>query len=138
MEGSPRRRPNRGHGHPTDVLGGFVIPVERGGIDIEREFATINKYEFAASSQYVDVTGGGKVFIYVSGQDVRMGLDQYSVENEPYFVILDGTTLILDYPLGIDAPIWFRPSDTGGSTVTLRTLVTANPSSAPTPVKMVD
>ena len=103
-----------------------------------REFATVNKYEFAASSQYVDVTGGGKVFIYVEGQDVRMGLDQYSVENEPYFVILDGTTLILDYPIGIDAPIWFRASDTGGSTVTLRTLVTANPQSSPQPVKMVD
>ncbi len=103
-----------------------------------RQYASINKYQFSTSSQYVDVTGGGKVFLYVTGQDCRFALDQFSVENDNYFVILDGQTLILDYPIGIDAPIWFRAEDTGGATVTLRTLVTANPLSEPLPVKMVD
>ena len=102
-----------------------------------RRQATINKYSLTTSSQYVDITGGGKVFIYVTGDDVRFALDQYSVENEPYFLILDGTTLILDYPLGIDAPVWFRADDSG-SGATLRTLVTANPLSEPQPVEVVN
>jgi hypothetical protein len=96
----------------------------------KKKYASIQNYTLTTSSQYVDITGGGKVFIYATGDDVRFALDQYSVENGPYFLILDGTTLILDYPLGIDAPVWFRADDAGGGTVTLRTLVTAHPSTA--------
>ena len=103
-----------------------------------RSYATINSYTFSTSSQYVDLTSGGKVFIYVTGQDVRFSLDQQGVDGENWFPILDGQTLVLDFPIGIDAPVWFRAEDTGGAAVTLKTLVTANPLSSPLPVMVVE
>lgn len=103
---------------------------------MQRDFATINKYSLTTQGQYADITGGGKVFIYVTGGDVRIALDQYSLTNEPYFILLDGTTLVLDYPIGIDAPIWVRQHNDGDSGVEMRTLITANPVMDPTPVRV--
>lgn len=101
-----------------------------------RRQATIQKYSLSTSEQYADITGGGKVFIYVTGDDVRIALDQPSISSN-YFLILDGTTLILDYPLGIDAPIWVRQNSDGATGVEMRVLITANPFMEPTPVEVV-
>ena len=101
-----------------------------------RRNATIQKYSLSTTEQYADITGGGKVFLFVDGDDVRIALDQPSISSN-YFLILDGTTLILDYPLGIDAPIWVRQNSDSATGVTMRVMITANPYMEPTPVEVI-
>jgi hypothetical protein len=58
----------------------------------------ILRITLTTDAQFLDLTGAGKCFVRVSGADVRLAFDQFSVDNGNYFTIDDGVTLIFDQP----------------------------------------
>ena len=71
--------------------------------------------------QYVDMTGGGKLFIYVTA-DTRLAFDQFSLNDDmDYFLLLGGTTYIFDQPNPFHGQPCFVRADSG--TGTMRVLV---------------
>ena len=64
-----------------------------------KSMARILNVDLTTTSQYVDFTGPGKLFIRVAGaDDVRIAFDQFSLDNGPYFTLENGTTYIFDEP----------------------------------------
>lgn len=80
----------------------------------------IIKIDLTTSDQYIDMTGKGKLFIYVT-IDTRLAFDQFSLTNEPYFLLLAGTTYIFDQPIPFRGQPCFVRADSG--TGTMRVLV---------------
>ena len=59
----------------------------------------IASISLTTTSQYVDLTGPGKLHMRISGADnVRIAFDQFSLENGPYFTLDNGTSYIYDEP----------------------------------------
>ena len=81
--------------------------------------ARIESYSLTTAAQWIDAGGPGKVLIYVTGDDVRMALNQTAVANEPYFTILDGTTIIFDQPQPFNHEPYFFRADSGTATLRL-------------------
>jgi hypothetical protein len=80
----------------------------------------IMKVDLTTASQFVDLTGKGKLFLHVDS-DTRLAFDQFAVDNEPYFILEAGTTYIFDQPNPFQAQPCYVRADTG--TGTLRALV---------------
>ena len=70
--------------------------------------------------QYIDMTGDGKLFVYVTA-DTRLAFDQFALSNGDYFLLLGGTTYIFDQPNPFHGQPCFVRADTG--TGTMRVLV---------------
>ena len=80
--------------------------------------ARVANIDLTTATQYVDFTGTGKLMIKVSGDnDVRIGFDQYSVDNKPYFTLVAGTTYIFDQPYPFVGQNCFVRADTGTSEI---------------------
>ena len=80
--------------------------------------ARIANIALTTDSQYVDLTGTGKLMIKVSGANsVRLAFDQFSLDNKPYFTLDIGTTYIFDEPYPFIGQNCFMRSDTGASEV---------------------
>lgn len=85
--------------------------------------ARISSISLTTSSQYVDMTGGGKLHLRISGADnVRLAFDQFSLENGPYFTLDNGTTYIYDQPNPFTAQNCFVRADS--STATIEVMLT--------------
>ena len=75
------------------------------------------------TSQYVDLTGPGKLHMRISGADnVRIAFDQFSRENGPYFTLDNGTSYIYDEPNPYHGQNCFVRADS--STATLEVMLT--------------
>ena len=57
----------------------------------------VMQMDLTTTSQFVDLTGSGKLFIRVTA-DTRISFDQFAVDNEPFFTLDAGTTYIFDQP----------------------------------------
>ncbi len=80
--------------------------------------ARVANIDLTTATQYVDFTGTGKLMIKVSGDnDVRIGFDQYSVDNKPYFTLDAGTTYIFDQPYPFVGQNCFVRADSGTSEI---------------------
>ena len=75
--------------------------------------ARIMRLTLTTNAQFLDLSGSGKVFLRVTGDDVRLAFDQFSVDNGNYFTIDDGISLILDQPQPFDGQPCFVRADTG-------------------------
>jgi len=84
--------------------------------------ARILNVSLTTASQYVDMTGAGKLFVRVAGADsVRLAFDQFSLDNGPYFTLENGTTYIFDQPNPFTSQNCFVRADS--STASLEVLV---------------
>jgi len=84
--------------------------------------ARILSASLTTTSQYIDLTGPGKLFLRVTGaDDVRIAFDQFSLDNGPYFTLDNGTTFVFDEPNPFMAQNCFVRADS--STATLQVLV---------------
>ena len=85
--------------------------------------ARILSISLTTSSQYIDLTGLGKLHMRVSGADtVRIAFDQFSLDNGPYFTLDNGTTYIYDQPNPFHGQNCFVRADS--STATLEVMLT--------------
>lgn len=83
----------------------------------------IASISLSTDSQYVDMTGPGKLHLRISGADnVRLALDQFSLDNGPYFTLDNGSTYIYDEPNPFSGQnCWVRADS---STATLEVMLT--------------
>ena len=82
----------------------------------------IGRIALTTSSQYVDMTGPGKLHLRVSGADnVRISFDQYGLDNGPYFTLDNGSTYIYDEPNPFHGQNCFVRADS--STATLEVML---------------
>lgn len=72
----------------------------------------VQKVDLTTTSQYVDLTGAGKLFIRVSA-DTRIAFDQFAVDNDPYFILDAGTTYIFDQPNPFQGQPCYVRTDSG-------------------------
>ncbi len=85
--------------------------------------ARILSMSLSTASQYVELTGPGKLHMRVSGTDnVRIAFDQFSLDNGPYFTLDNGTTYIYDEPNPFRGQNCFVRADS--STATLEVMLT--------------
>tara|TARA_R110000824_G_scaffold41947_1_gene124189 strand:- start:1332 stop:1604 length:273 start_codon:yes stop_codon:yes gene_type:complete len=84
--------------------------------------ARVQNVDLTTNTQYLDLTGSGKLMLRVGDNDVRLGFDQYSIDNKPYFTLDAGTTYIFDQPYPFVGQNCFVRSDTGTSS--LQVLIT--------------
>jgi len=85
--------------------------------------ARILSFSLTTASQYIDLTGPGKLHIRIEGADnVRLAFDQYSLDNGPFFTLDNGTTYIYDEPNPFQRQNCFVRADS--STATLQLMVT--------------
>lgn len=85
--------------------------------------ARIQQISLTTASQYIDLTGEGKLHIRISGADnVRIAFDEFSLENGPYFTLDNGVTLIYDQPYPFVGQNCFVRADS--STATIQTMIT--------------
>tara|TARA_R110002012_G_scaffold321772_2_gene551269 strand:+ start:5089 stop:5370 length:282 start_codon:yes stop_codon:yes gene_type:complete len=81
----------------------------------------IQVYSLTTASQYVDLTGAGKLIILVEGADVRIGFDQMALDDGSYMVLKQDNTFVFDQPQPfVGQPCYVR-ADSG--TATLRIMV---------------
>ena len=79
----------------------------------------ILRLSITTEPQFIDMTGEGKCFIRVTGDNVRLAFDQFSVDNGNYFTIDDGVTIIFDQPQPfVNQPCFVR-ADTGTAVIEL-------------------
>ena len=72
--------------------------------------ARIGSVSLTTASQYVDLTGPGKLHFRISGADnVRIAFDQFSLDNGPYFTLDNGDVVVVKNPAGTQ-----HGSSTGG------------------------
>ena len=89
----------------------------------EEVMARIGSVTLDTGSQYVDLTGPGKLHFRISGADnVRIAFDQFSLDNGPYFTLDNGTTYIYDEPNPFVGQNCFIRADS--STATFEWMVT--------------
>jgi hypothetical protein len=72
------------------------------------------------AEQYIDWSGRGKLYFRVDGDDVRIAFDQFSLSNNEYFILDDGTTYD-SQPNPFGTQVYVR-ADSG--TATIRWMVT--------------
>jgi len=72
-------------------------------------------------TQYLDLSGSGCLWFRVNGDNVRIGFDQFSVDNGDYMILDDGTSFINDRPNPFSTSCYVR-ADSG--TATIRWMVT--------------
>lgn len=81
----------------------------------------IQVYSLTTATQYVDLTGAGKLIMLVEGGDVRLAFDQVALGDGDYMVLKQDNTFVFDQPQPfVGQPCYVR-ADTG--TATLRILV---------------
>jgi len=81
----------------------------------------IQVYSLTTATQYVDLTGAGKLIMLVEGGDVRLAFDQVALGDNDYMVLKQDNTFVFDQPQPfVGQPCYVR-ADTG--TATLRILV---------------
>ena len=89
----------------------------------EEVMARIGSVSLDTGSQYVVLTGPGKLHFRISGADnVRIAFDQFSLDNGPYFTLDNGTTYIYDEPNPFVGQNCFIRADS--STATFEWMVT--------------
>lgn len=85
--------------------------------------ARLGSVNLTTASQFVDLTGPGKLLFRISGADnVRIAFDQFGLDNGPYFTLDNGTTYIFDEPNPFVAQNNFIRADS--STATFEWMVT--------------
>ena len=85
--------------------------------------ARIASISLTTTSQYIDMTGPGKLHIRISGSDdVRIAFDQFGLDNGPYFTLDNGATYIYDPPNPFTGQNCFVRADS--STATFEMMLT--------------
>tara|TARA_R100001591_G_scaffold91156_1_gene96961 strand:+ start:88 stop:360 length:273 start_codon:yes stop_codon:yes gene_type:complete len=81
----------------------------------------VQVYNLTTNSQFIDLTGAGKVMILIESNDVRIAFDQFALTNGDYFVMKKDNTFVFDQPQPfVNQPCFVR-ADTG--TATMRVMV---------------
>tara|TARA_R100000388_G_C7160718_1_gene119069 strand:- start:68 stop:343 length:276 start_codon:yes stop_codon:yes gene_type:complete len=81
----------------------------------------IQVYSLTTDSQYVDLTGAGKLIMLVEGGDIRLAFDQIALSDGNYMVLKQDNTFVFDQPQPFVGQPCFVRADAG--TATLRILV---------------